>query len=99
MDVFARNMPGWGKLYSLPTDALAELDIPVLNLGPLGRDAHKNTERIHLRYTLEVFPHLLAFLVKKIIEKSRRELKIFRPGPDVRMPAPYGAGICFFYSL
>jgi len=71
MDVFARNMPGWGKLYSLPTDALAELDIPVLNLGPLGRDAHKNTERIHLRYTLEVFPHLLAFLVKKIIEKSR----------------------------
>jgi len=43
----------------------------VLNLGPLGRDAHKNTERIHLRYTLEVFPHLLAFLVKKIIEKSR----------------------------
>ena len=71
MDVFARNMPGWGKLYSLPTDALAELDIPVLNLGPLGRDAHKNTERIHLRYTLEVFPHLLAFLVKKIIEKNR----------------------------
>jgi len=34
MDVFARNMPGWGKLYSLPTEALAELDIPVLNLGP-----------------------------------------------------------------
>jgi len=71
MDVFARNMPGWGKLYSLPTEALAELDIPVLNLGPLGRDAHKNTERIHLRYAMEVFPHLLEFLVKRIIEKSR----------------------------
>ncbi len=71
MDLFARNMPGWGKLYSLPIDALAELDIPVLNLGPLGKDAHKSTERIHLGYALEVFPYLLEFLVKKIIEKSR----------------------------
>ena len=64
MDAFARNMPGWGCPYRIPTEALAELDIPVLNLGPLGKDAHKNTERIHLPYYLDVYPRLLEAAVR-----------------------------------
>ena len=64
MDAFARNMPGWGRPYRIPTEALAELDIPVLNLGPLGKDAHKNTERIHLPYYLDVYPRLLEAAVR-----------------------------------
>jgi len=73
MELFARNMPGWKTLYSLPTDALASLDIPVLNLGPLGKDAHKNTERIHLPYAIGVFPELLRFAVRRIAEEDRGE--------------------------
>jgi len=37
MYLFADNMPGWGSPYSLPKDALARLDISILNFGPLGR--------------------------------------------------------------
>ena len=70
MDVFAENMPGWGLPYRLPKEALAELDIPILNLGPLGMDAHKNTERIHLPYAMDVYPELLRFVVRRIVEES-----------------------------
>lgn len=71
MDLFAENMPGWGRPYRLPKEALAELDIPILNLGPLGMDAHKNTERIHLPYAMDVYPELLRFVVRRIVEESR----------------------------
>ena len=71
MEVFARNMPGWGRPYRIPVEALAELDIPILNLGPVGKDAHKNTERIHLPFMLEVFPNILRFVVERIIEGYR----------------------------
>jgi len=71
MDVFAENMPGWGRPYRLPREALAELDIPILNLGALGMDAHKNTERIHLPYAMDIFPELLRFTVCRIVEESR----------------------------
>lgn len=71
MDVFAENMPGWGRPYRLPREALAELDIPILNLGALGMDAHKNTERIHLPYAMDIFPELLRFTVRRIVEESR----------------------------
>ncbi len=72
MATFAGNMPGWKRLYGLPTEALAELDIPILNFGPLGKDAHKNTERLHLPYFVEVFPKLLRFLVRSVAEKGER---------------------------
>jgi arginine utilization protein RocB len=72
MATFAANMPGWKRLYSLPTEALAELDIPILNFGPLGKDAHKNTERLHLPYFMEVFPKLLRSLVRRVAEDGER---------------------------
>ncbi|HQQ11508.1 MAG TPA: hypothetical protein PLH45_08810, partial [Synergistales bacterium] len=71
MEAFARNMPGWGRPYRIPTEALAELDIPILNLGTVGKDAHKNTERIHLPFMLEIFPNILRFVVERIIEGYR----------------------------
>ncbi|KUK60883.1 MAG: Peptidase M20 [Synergistales bacterium 57_84] len=71
MDVFAENMPGWGRPYRLPKEVLAELDIPILNLGALGMDAHKNTERIHLPYAMDVYPELLRFVVRRIAEEYR----------------------------
>jgi len=60
------NLPGWGKLYCFPEKDLLKLDIPVLNLGPFGKDAHKNTERIHLPYSMEVYPRLLKEAVRLV---------------------------------
>ena len=71
MEVFAGNMPGWGRPYRLPVEALAGLDIPILNLGAVAKDSHKCTERVHLPYMLEVYPEILRFVVGRIIEGHR----------------------------
>lgn len=62
------NLPGWGSLYRFPEESLVKLDIPILNLGPFGKDAHKNTERIHLPYSLEVYPELLKETVRQVAQ-------------------------------
>lgn len=60
------NMPGWGYIYDLPLDGLLRLDIPVLNIGPSGRDDHKYTERLELDYSLNVVPKLLKCAVESL---------------------------------
>ncbi len=62
----AENTPGWGTVYDLPVDELLALDVPVVNLGPHGKDAHKFTERLELDYSLEVAPALLKSLVSSL---------------------------------
>lgn len=60
-DVFcmAANTPGWGSIYRLALKEMMGLDVPVMNLGPRGKDPHKPTERLCLSYSLEIFPQLL----------------------------------------
>lgn len=64
----ATNTPGWGTVYDLPVDDLLALDVPVVNLGPAGKDAHKHTERLELDYSLNVAPTLLKSLVESLSE-------------------------------
>ena len=60
------NMAGWNKLFYLPTDLPGALDIPIANMGPAGRDAHKKTERLELDYSLNIAPKLLAETIQKL---------------------------------
>ena len=60
------NTPGWGKVYNLPVEALLKLDIPVVNIGPSGRDAHKYTERLDLKYYMGAYPRLLESFVRRL---------------------------------
>lgn len=62
----ALNTPGWGHIYDLPLDALLRLDVPVVNIGPAGVDAHKYTERLELSYYLEVYPKLFRSLIGRL---------------------------------
>ncbi len=66
LEALSENMPAWGKVYSLPLDQILKLDIPVANMGPAGRDAHKMTERLELKYSLEIAPRLLAETITKL---------------------------------
>jgi arginine utilization protein RocB len=53
------NTPGFGVKYDLPLDEMADLNLPVLNIGPFGKDAHQFTERIEKTYSFEVAPELV----------------------------------------
>ncbi len=66
LDALRANMPGWGTLYDLPVEDLLKLDIPALNIGPSGKDAHKMTERLELGYSMNVAPKLLRSAVEML---------------------------------
>lgn len=53
------NMPGFGKKYKLPLEDMQKLNLPVVNIGPFGKDAHKFTERVQVDYSFEVVPGLV----------------------------------------
>jgi arginine utilization protein RocB len=63
-----REMPLYGKKYHLPLKEIQELDIPTINIGPFGKDAHKRTERLELTFSTEQLPHLLREAVKAALE-------------------------------
>lgn len=60
MESLSRNLPGWGTVFRLSAEDLFKLDVPVANIAPAGKDSHRKTERLEIRYSLEVVPRLLA---------------------------------------
>lgn len=63
---YEHNTPVWGKTYSIPFEAMTELDAPVLNVGPFGKDAHQRTERLHIESAFVRLPVMLEVLVKSM---------------------------------
>jgi len=70
LDALRDNMPLWGKEYRFPLDDLKKIDIPVANFGPVGKDDHKNGERIHLPYFLDIFPGLFRNFARYLAEEA-----------------------------
>lgn len=66
LEPIAENLPGWGVYYTFPIDDLAAIRIPIVNIGPVGRDAHKVTERIHVPYAFNVLPSMIDIAVRRI---------------------------------
>ncbi len=64
------SMPTWNRDYSFPLQELAQMDIPVLNLGPLGRDAHQISERLHVESAWAVTFDLLDRAIRKLLAAS-----------------------------
>ena len=63
------NMPGFGTKYNLPLEDMMKLNLPVLDIGPFGKDAHKFTERIEKKYSFEVAPLLVYETIKNLLKK------------------------------
>lgn len=65
---FKENMPGFGTVYDLPLADMQELNLPVLDIGSFGKDAHKFTERIEKKYTFEVAPELVYKTIMNLLK-------------------------------
>lgn len=70
IEALEKNMPLWGKGYSVPLAAIEELNMPFINVGPMGKDAHKFTERLNLSYSFNTAVELLKETVYLLCEKS-----------------------------
>lgn len=53
------NFPGFERLYPVPVEKIKRLNIPAVNFGCYGKDAHKWTERVQISYTFGHLPVLL----------------------------------------
>jgi arginine utilization protein RocB len=63
----SKDFPLWGNKYSLPLDIMSMLNIPFVNVGPLGKDAHKYTERLCVSYSFDMTAKLVMDTVTNII--------------------------------
>lgn len=66
IEALVSNMPAWPEAYELPLDAISCLSMPVANIGPFGKDAHKPTERLSRAYSLDAMPLILARTVESL---------------------------------
>lgn len=71
---FARltdNMPAWRRRYTLPVDEIESVSMPVVNIGPYGKDAHKISERVCKDYSLDAMPFILRRTLENLLNVSR----------------------------
>lgn len=61
------NMLMWKDIYYIPLEDIKELSMPVLNLGPWGKDFHKYTERVNIEDLYYRTPLLINKLIKALI--------------------------------
>lgn len=64
-----KQMPLQNKGFKLPEDVMESLTMPIINIGPLGKDAHQWTERLELTYSFEYLPEILTDAIHMLLEK------------------------------
>ena len=67
--IIARNTPAWGSAIRWP-DRGAVANLPIVNVGPWGRDYHTRLERAHRNYSFNVLPALVAEIVRQLFAQG-----------------------------
>lgn len=67
VDAFTDNMPLFQRGYFLPDGEENTLFVPVLNIGPVGKDPHKWTERLHVPFSFSTLPDLIQLAVGRLL--------------------------------
>ncbi|MFD1358775.1 M20/M25/M40 family metallo-hydrolase [Fictibacillus halophilus] len=70
---FTSNFPLLGSRYNIPFDDMREIDIPVINIGPLGKDAHQWTERLEINKVMDETHPLIVYAMETLFENSRKK--------------------------
>ncbi len=60
------NFTQYEKLYAVPLEQMKALNIPAVNYGCWGKDAHKWTERVYVPYSFEVLPEFISYTLQKL---------------------------------
>ena len=73
MDKLTGNMPAWQLTYHLPVRAIQSISMPVVNIGPYGKDAHKLSERVSTAYSFDAMPLILRRTMEILLEAGPQE--------------------------
>ena len=66
---YASNTPLWDIAYRMDLEAMARFSVPSLLFGPVGKDAHQMSERVHARSLLEEVPSILQSFIEQMFAK------------------------------
>nr|WP_309495506.1 M20/M25/M40 family metallo-hydrolase [Mechercharimyces sp. CAU 1602] len=66
-----KNIPAWGVKLKMDVDAIRALDVPVVNVGPYGMDAHKQWERVEIPYSMEIVPEMSYRIIRYLLEDGK----------------------------
>ncbi|SFD52104.1 Arginine utilization protein RocB [Lentibacillus persicus] len=64
------NLPLQNNGFTFPERVMERLTMPVLNIGPLGKDPHQWTERLNLTYSFDYLPSILTEAIHRLFEKE-----------------------------
>lgn len=67
IEAMGENMPSWGTKYFYDVELVQSINVPVVNIGTFGKDGHKVTERVHMRYTFENVPNMTCLTIRDIL--------------------------------
>ncbi|MBR2001593.1 MAG: M20/M25/M40 family metallo-hydrolase [Firmicutes bacterium] len=67
---FSKNTPIWGKLYNIDFESIANLNMPCIFLGPIGKDPHQWTERTLKKSLYEEAPELNKYFIDKYLREK-----------------------------
>lgn len=62
------NNPSWGTKHFVDYNTIRDLNIPAINIGPYGYDAHNRYERTELKYTMEIMPNITKHVIDKLLD-------------------------------
>jgi len=66
--VMVANTPPWEARIAFDYRAIAALALPVVNIGPWGRDYHQRLERVQMPYSFGVLPELVWRVVRDLLD-------------------------------
>jgi arginine utilization protein RocB len=61
------NNPAWKSKLHVDYQDIRDLDVPVINIGPYGHDAHKKYERMEITYSLYIVPNLTNLVIRRLL--------------------------------
>lgn len=62
------NNPGWGTKHFVNYQDIRDINVPAINIGPYGYDAHKKYERMELTFSTEVVPKITNEVILRLLK-------------------------------
>ncbi|MED3571137.1 M20/M25/M40 family metallo-hydrolase [Cytobacillus praedii] len=62
------NNPGWGTKHFVEYSDIRNLNVPVINIGSYGVDAHKKLERMEMAYSLDIVPNITNLVIQELLQ-------------------------------
>lgn len=63
----SENNPGWGTKHYVEYQDIRDINVPAINIGPYGYDAHKKYERMEIQYSAEIVPNVTNEVIRRLL--------------------------------